>query len=194
LPRIISGSARGTHLAAPPGRQTRPTSDRVKEALFSILTPRLPAHGFLDLYAGTGQVGLEAASRGSTDVVLVEQAREGLQAIRTNLAKTHLDARVRVVAGDVRRVVPDLLSTGCTYDLVFLDPPYQQADAVMAMLAPWLADLLRPDGLVILEHDASQPSPPFVTNLQLVRDCQYGTAMLSFYQRYHGCSDIDGPV
>ena len=111
MPRIISGSARGTQLAAPAGRQTRPTSDRVKEALFSILTPRLPAQGFLDLFAGTGQVGLEAASRGSTDVVLVEQARDSLQAIKTNLAKTHLDQLVRVVPGDVRRVVRELLRT-----------------------------------------------------------------------------------
>lgn len=183
MPRIISGSARGTQLVAPSGLQTRPTADRVKEALFSILTLRLPAHGFLDLFAGTGQVGLEAASRGSSDVVLVEQARESLQAIRTNLAKTHLETRVRLVAGDVLRVVPDLCRQGNRFDVVFLDPPYKLAGEVMSQLAPWLADLLHPDGSVILEHESSQPAPPFVTNLQLVRDCQYGTAMLSFYQR-----------
>ena len=195
LPRIISGTARGTHLAVPKGRQTRPTSDRVKEALFSILAPHIPAHGFLDLYAGTGQVGLEAASRGCTFVIMVEQTRECLDLIRTNLKKTHLESVVRLVAGNVPSVVQDLLRSGNRFDLIFLDPPYKLAGQVMAHLSPLLSDLLNDDGLVILEHESAGQAVSFVTNLQLVRDCQYGTVMLSFYHRDPSAkSSPDGPA
>ena len=182
MPRIISGSARGTRLTAPAGQQTRPTGDKVKEALFSILAPRIPASGFLDLYAGTGQIGLEAASRGASSVVLVENAPASLAVIQANRAKTHLADRVELQTGDVASVLPRLAAAARQFDLIFLDPPYREALADFTRLAAWLARLLRTDGLVILEHESRDVPPDFVTNLQLQRSCQYGTAMLSFYK------------
>jgi 16S rRNA (guanine966-N2)-methyltransferase len=182
MPRIISGSARGTRLAAPAGQQTRPTGDKVKEALFSILAPRMPADGFLDLYAGTGQIGLEAASRGATGVVLVENAPASLAVIQANRGKTHLERQTEVLAGDVAAVLPRLIAAGRQFGLIFLDPPYREALADLARLAASMEKLLRPDGLVILEHESRDLPPDFVTNLQLQRSCQYGTAMLSFYK------------
>ena len=182
MPRVISGSARGTRLVTPRGNQTRPTGDKVKEAMFSILMPRLPADGFLDLYAGTGQIGLEAASRGSKFVVLVEKDESGLAAIRTNLEKTHLAGEVQLLPVDIETGLRSLLSKKSQFDLIFLDPPYQTALADFSRLGSLLAKLVRPDGLIILEHDSREKPPAFVTNLQLVRSCQYGTAMLSFYQ------------
>lgn len=182
MPRIISGRARGTRLTTVQGLQTRPTGDKVKEALFSILANQLPACTFLDLYAGTGQIGLEAASRGAAHVDLVEQAAAGLACIRTNLQKTHLEAVVTIRAGSVERVLNLLAEQGRTYDLIFLDPPWQEAWTDFQKLAPLLPRLLAEGGQVILEHEAAGQPLSFVTQLTRCRSCQYGAAMLSFYE------------
>lgn len=182
MPRIIAGRAGGIHLVAPKGLDTRPTADKTKEALFSILAPRLDDCTFLDLFAGTGQIGLEAASRGARQVVLVEQAKTGLAAIHANLAKTRLDDVTSVQRGSAAAAVRQLIAAGQHFDLIFLDPPYKQAIDDLTRLAPDLVTLLSPGGLVILEHDSRSISPDNVTELQKTRSCQYGTAMLSFYQ------------
>ena len=182
MPRIIAGRARGTQLLTVQGLLTRPTGDKVKEALFSILAPRLPACTFLDLYAGTGQIGLEAASRGAARVDLVEQAAAGLACIRANLQKTHLEAMVKVHAGSVERVLNLLLEQGQSYDLIFLDPPWKEAWIDFQKLAPLLVRLLSEDGQIILEHESARQPLSFVTQLKRCRSCQYGAAMLSFYQ------------
>jgi 16S rRNA (guanine966-N2)-methyltransferase len=183
MPRIISGTARGTRLVAPAGDATRPTGDKVKEALFSILTPHMPAKGFLDIFAGTGQIGLEAASRGASPVVLVEKAPAGLAAIRTNADKTHLAAKVTILAADAAAALQRLIAQNSHFELIFLDPPYLTALRDFCSLAPALAGLLSPDGLLVIEHDSREIPPAFVTNLQFLRSCQYGSAMLSFYQK-----------
>ncbi len=180
MPRIISGTARGTRLAAPRGDKTRPTADRVKEALFSILQSDWPADGFLDLFAGTGQIGLEAASRGAGRVVLVEKDRNCLLIIRENSHRAHLDTQVRLLGQDAARALAGLSEP---FDIIFADPPYRQVQAVCDRLGAELARLLAPGGRLIIEHDSRDPAPSFVTNLQLERCCQYGTAMLSFYRR-----------
>ena len=182
MPRIISGSARGTRLTAPAGEATRPTGDKVKEALFSIINTRIPAAGFLDIFAGTGQIGLEAASRGSQGVVLIEKAPASLTAIRSNMSKTHLSDKVTVMAMDAHAALKKLLAENRLFPIIFLDPPYQDAIASLQKFAPLLVELLSEEGILILEHDSRDPPPTFVTNLQLSRSCQYGTAMLSFYK------------
>lgn len=182
MPRIIAGSARGTHLVTPQGQATRPTGDKVKEALFSILTAQMPAKGFLDLYAGTGQIGLEAASRGADSVVLVENAAASLKIIRTNIEKTHLADKVTLIAADVKTALQRLLGQGQRFEMIFLDPPYCDALRDFDRLAPLISELLAAGGLVILEHDSREQPPIFVTNLKLLRSCQYGAAMLSFYK------------
>ncbi|NLO35745.1 MAG: 16S rRNA (guanine(966)-N(2))-methyltransferase RsmD [Clostridiaceae bacterium] len=180
MPRIISGTARGTRLQAPHGEKTRPTADRVKEALFSILQAEWPVDGFLDLFAGTGQIGLEAASRGASRVVLVEKDRTCLAIIRENILRTHLEAQVCLLGQDAGRALAGLAEP---FGIIFADPPYRQCQTVTGRLAADLARLLAPGGRLILEHDSRDPAPSFVTNLQLERCCQYGTAMLSFYRR-----------
>jgi 16S rRNA (guanine(966)-N(2))-methyltransferase RsmD len=181
MPRIISGSGKGTRLAAPAGLSTRPTADRVKEALFSILQPLWPADGFLDLYAGTGQIGLEAASRGASRVILVENDRHCRQIIKENCNRSHLDQQAKLLGQDVHRAVMRLVEEAQQFDIVFADPPYQQIPQELTRLSGRLALLLAPGGRFILEHDARMTAP-IVTNLQLERSCQYGTAMLSFYK------------
>lgn len=182
MPRIISGRSGGIQLIAPKGLDTRPTADKTKEALFSILTGLVPDCYFLDLYAGTGQIGLEAASRGAARVVLVEQAKASLDAIAVNLQKTRLDDVTTVSRGSVHSVVRQLAQSGVRFDLIFLDPPYKIALDDFEKLAPDLIRVLNPTGRVVLEHHAQDAAPDNVMELKRTRSCQYGTAMLSFYQ------------
>ena len=182
MPRIITGTARGTRLLAPPGDKTRPTGDRVKEALFSILAPRMPADGFLDLFAGTGQIGLEAASRGAGRVILVENAPPALAAIRANAAKTRLAGKSEIIAAAAAAALKVLCGRQQLFDIIFMDPPYAEAIPVLLRLSADLSKLLNPAGTLVLEHLSGEEPPAFVTNLQLYRSCQYGTAMLSFYK------------
>ena len=182
MPRIISGLAGSVPLQTPKGQLTRPTSDKTKEALFSIISSRMPARGFLDLFSGSGQMGLEAASRGCSPVVLIEKSNDCVNIIRKNSEKTRLAERVTLLPGDVRKWIRKLLSDEQVFEIIFIDPPYDQALAVFEEMASDLAGLLRSDGLLILEHNAADESPPIVMNLKRSRRCQYGTAMLSFYQ------------
>jgi 16S rRNA (guanine966-N2)-methyltransferase len=158
MTRIVAGSARGRRLAAPPGRGTRPTADRVREALFSALDAArggLDGARVLDLYAGSGAVGLEAVSRGAARAVLVESGRDAARTARANATELGfaLDGRVRVIAEKVERLVAAPCPYG-PFDIVFLDPPYALDDeavgAVLGALArhAWLTD----DALVVVER------------------------------------------
>ncbi len=182
MPRIIAGRSGGISLVAPKGLATRPTADKTKEALFSILSLRIPECRFLDLYAGTGQIGLEAASRGASHVVLADQAKASLESMIVNVKKTQLGDVTVIRRGPVAQTVRLLLQTHEQFDVIFLDPPYSQAISDFITLEPLLVQLLKPDGLAILEHDSHIESPANVTQLKRTRSCQYGTAMLSFYQ------------
>jgi len=183
MPRVISGSAGGLNLLAPEGKGTRPTSDRVKEALFSILAPRLAEARVLDLFAGTGQLAIEALSRGSSDAVLVDSDRTAVDRIRRNLEHTRLGDRATILPSTVRVALERLAREGRSFDIVLVDPPYAQATALFRDVVRLLAEgrLLAPDALVVLEHDAKHPSEDRVINLQRVRSCMYGNTMLTFY-------------
>ena len=183
MPRVIAGSAGGIRLLAPVGRGTRPTPDRVKESLFSILGPRLPGARVLDLFAGTGQLAIEALSRGAASAVLVESGREPAEVIRHNLDRTGLSGKARLVRTDCRSALRVLAAEGCAFDLVFLDPPYAEAPRWFGQLAPVLltGGLLAPGGLLVLEQEARNPASGSVMGLQSCRTCRYGTTMLSFY-------------
>lgn len=183
MPRVISGSARGTRLSVPRGRTVRPTADRVKEALFSILTPVWPPDSFLDLYAGSGQIGLEAASRGARQVTLVENSPLCLHHININRQRTHLESVARVIQGEVACAVKRLLLDSASFDIIFIDPPYKHALSDFIRLSGSLAGLLSCEGQIILEHGSEVQPPQNVTNLKFARCCQYGSAMLSFYKR-----------
>ncbi len=185
MPRVITGSARGTVLAAPDGLKTRPTSDRVKESVFSILADRIPGCRMLDLFAGTGQMGIEALSRGAVGAVFIDSGRESVACIRRNLEKTHLANRAVVLA---QPVFPALgsLPAGTKFDLVYIDPPYAEAAAICREATRILVakDLIAESALVLIEHSARDEGVDFVTHLQFLRRCKYGTVMISFYNRY----------
>lgn len=188
--RITGGSFRSRALRAPRGDRTRPTSDRVREALFSILTsrrdgPSLVGARVLDLYAGTGALAIEALSRGAAHATVVENGAEALAALRANVQGLGLEARVRIVTTPVERAAPRAdRAPEAPFDVVFADPPYalvRSGDVVRAM-ARWLEPrVLTSSATVVVEH-ASADAPPAFEALNLVDSRRYGDTTLSFYE------------
>lgn len=158
--RVIGGAHRGRRLRAPGGFRTRPTASRVREALFDILGPTVRGQRVLDLFAGTGAVGIEALSRGAARVVFVERDRAALRALRANLAAVGAGhARARVVAGDAVAAVRRLGRSEQPFDLVFLDPPYAGDLAPRTLAALTRSGLVRPGTRVVVQHRAGVPLP-----------------------------------
>jgi 16S rRNA (guanine(966)-N(2))-methyltransferase RsmD len=182
---VTGGIFRSRPLRAPHGDATRPTSDRVREALFSILGASRSFDGAraLDLYAGTGALAIEAVSRGASFAVVVENGRDALAAIRENVRTLGLDARVRVVAHAVDRAAGTLASEA-PFDFVFADPPYAIAttEAPRAIAKIVAAGLLAPGGVVVLEH-ASKSAPPPFDDLVTEQTRRYGDTALTLYSR-----------
>ena len=175
--RVIAGVARGHPLVAPRDRGTRPITDRVKETLFAILGERVPDARVLDLYAGSGAIGIEALSRGAAHATFVEHARPALVAVRTNLERTHLGDLATVEPIDVERFLA--VPSGGPWDLAFLDPPYE----LRAIVAPLRAvePLLAPDAMVVVKH-FWRTAMPDVPGLRPVRQRRFGETMLSFLE------------
>jgi 16S rRNA (guanine966-N2)-methyltransferase len=183
--RITGGDLRSRALRAPRGQATRPTTDRVREALFGILTAAGAVEGaqVLDLYAGTGALALEALSRGAAGAVLVESGRDALAALRTNVETLGLEDRAQVVAGDVAQTVRRMAGAG-PFDMVFADPPWALVDA--GQPAAVLSDLARrglitSDCRVVLEHSA-RTAPFDIDGLVRIDTRRYGDTALTFYK------------
>ena len=170
--RIIAGTHRGQRIAAPRGRQTRPTSDRVRENLYNLVGP-VDGAVVLDLFAGSGALGLEALSRGAASATFVESDRDACRVITANLDK--LGLRATVLCQDVIRA---LSSERRRFDLVLCDPPY---DYDRARLDASLAPLLQPDGLLVLET-AGREDPPEVPGLRQRTSRRYGAARLTLFE------------
>jgi 16S rRNA (guanine(966)-N(2))-methyltransferase RsmD len=185
--RIIAGSLRSRALEAPAGLATRPTSDRLRETLFNVLAPRMEGAVFLDLYAGSGAVGIEALSRGAAQVAFVERAPAALKVLRGNLDRLGLRAGFRIHPGSVgawlRRLVSDS-GQGASFDLVFLDPPYDAAleyAATLGLLGGAATGLLAAGALVIAEHRRKERFEDRYGSLERTRLLEQGDAALSFY-------------
>ncbi|MGH3127550.1 MAG: 16S rRNA (guanine(966)-N(2))-methyltransferase RsmD [Gaiellaceae bacterium] len=176
--RIVAGSRRGHRIAAPKGAFTRPTSDRVREALFSIVGP-VDGAAALDLFAGSGALGLEALSRGAVSCVFVERDREAARAIQANLEKLRFTGAT-VVARDVASALRDDRERGRRYDLVLADPPYEDWETHARTLAGLLPDVLTEDAIVVVETaDRIEPELP----LDLVTTRRYGSARVTVFSR-----------
>lgn len=174
--RVIGGTFRGATIFAPPGRATRPTSDRVREALFDLLGP--PGARVLDLYAGSGALGIEALSRGAAHATFVETGRRARAALRRNLDKLGLASRARVSAVDAAS--PSALRGG-PFDLVLADPPYGCGD--LAELPRRIAPVLVPGGVLAVEHAATVAPPGAPETLALWKSRRYGGTVVTLYVR-----------
>ena len=177
--RIITGSARGCRLKAPTGEETRPTSDRAREALFSMLGSRVPDAEVLDLFAGTGALALEALSRGARHAVLIDRATYAVLA--ENACRTKLAAHAEIRRGDVFGQMAALVRARRTFDLIFADPPYAAGDGARVLGA--VEPLLGTDGLFVLEQSAGEVVTEHTGALRLVRERRYGAARICFYER-----------
>jgi 16S rRNA (guanine(966)-N(2))-methyltransferase RsmD len=178
--RVIAGSFRSRTLNAPPGLETRPTSDRLRETLFNVLAPRIEGARFLDLYAGSGAVGIEALSRGAARAEFVEKEPGALKVLRANLAKLGIAGNVQVDAGSVASALKRLSKAKGLFDLIFLDPPYDAADEYESTLRS-LQTLLAPGGLAIAEHRRKVKLGDRYGSLERTRLLEQGDAALSFY-------------
>jgi 16S rRNA (guanine966-N2)-methyltransferase len=175
--RIIAGSRRGHTIAAPRGLDTRPTSDRVRENVFNLVGP-VDGASVLDLYAGSGALGLEALSRGATRAVFVEHDADAVRAIEQNLDKLRLTG-ARVLRQDATAALAVEVSAGRKYDLVLVDPPYDMYADLEPQLARYLPSVLADDGILVVETDARvEPELP----LSLVTSRKYGAARVTLFE------------
>ncbi len=183
--RITGGHHRSRPLRAPRGALTRPTSDRVREALFGILASAGVLQGarVLDLYAGTGALGLEALSRGAATATSVESSRAALEALKANVAALGVEASARIIEGEIARSVRRIVSLG-PFDLVLADPPWALVDsgeAQKTLLVLVAAGILAPEAWVVLEHSSRTP-PPDAAPLVRAETRVYGDTTLTFYK------------
>ena len=181
--RVIAGSARSIRLDAP-GPGTRPLADRVKQTLFAILEPDVPGSRFLDLFAGSGAAGIEALSRGAAHATFVERDQRAIGTIRTNLVRSGFaaDDRATIVRADVLDWLRDpARAVGAPYDLVLLDPPYDDVDAMTAALEAVSAVVGR-GARVVAKHFWRTAPPPMVGLLASERERRFGDTALTFYR------------
>ena len=177
--RIITGTAKGLILKTPKGLSTRPTSDRIKESVFSILNGMIDFNEktILDLFAGTGALGLEAMSRGGTQALFVDS--ETVNIIRDNVNRAHFDDKSEIIRSDVFKSIKKLANNQRQFDLIFCDPPYNKGLWQRALLEVDNLNLLRAEGLMIVEHGEDESletlnSSTVFTNIELIRQMKYG--------------------
>ena len=178
--RVITGSARGRKLKELPGLDTRPTTDRVKEGLFSALQFDIEGRKVLDLFAGTGQLGIECLSRGAASAVFVERRKDAAALVRDNLKTTELTQRAKVVNGDSMEYLKTVREP---FDIIFLDPPY--ADDLLEKAIAHIArfDILAPHGIMAAEHPADKTLPALAPPYRVQRTYRYGKIALTLYRR-----------
>ncbi|HTW60933.1 MAG TPA: 16S rRNA (guanine(966)-N(2))-methyltransferase RsmD [Terracidiphilus sp.] len=185
--RIIAGTYRSRAIEAPPGLSTRPTSDRLRETLFNVLAPRIQNTLFLDLYAGSGAVGIEAISRGAAHVTFVERAPAALKVLRANLARLGIRSGFHIHSASVGAFLRSSSTTipkPAPHEVVFLDPPYDAAQeyaATLELLARADSGMLAPGALVVAEHRRKQILKERYGTLKRTRLLEQGDAALSFY-------------
>ena len=176
--RVIAGSLKGRRLKAPDWDGLRPTSDKLRETLFNILAPRVKGARVLDGYAGTGAVGIEAMSRGAASVTFVERDPRARRLIAENLAHCDVTGGCVIIRASVARAIDDLTKAHDSFDLILLDPPYDDAaDGVVESAGALLAQ----NGVLVLEHARRQPSAASAGRLARTRQLVAGDSALSFY-------------
>lgn len=178
--RVIAGKAKGTQLNTPDGMLTRPTADRVKEALFSIIQFDLPGARVLDLFGGTGQLGIEALSRGASKAVFVDSRREACQLIRSNLKKTHMESDAAVVQSDYLEYLNRCKER---FDIILLDPPYAEVFLETAIKRITEIDILQSGGIIVAERPLGKELPWEFEGYTRSKDYKYGKIMLTLYRK-----------
>jgi 16S rRNA (guanine(966)-N(2))-methyltransferase RsmD len=185
--RISAGEQRGRRIRSPKGLATRPTSEPVRQAIFNVVGERIRAARVLDLYAGTGALGLEALSRGAAEATFVERSRSALASLRANLANLGVSAQARVVAADVPAALQRLARAGARFDCVFLDPPYADDASLdcVETLAP--GSILSENALLVVQAFRRTELPDRTGTLRRVWERRYGETRIVIYRKDSAC-------
>ena len=178
--RVISGKARGVNLKTPAGTATRPTADRVKEAVFSIIQFDLPGATVLDLFGGTGQLGIEALSRGAKNAVFVDERDDACRLIRENLKRTKLEGEGRIIRSDYSAF---LKSTSQKFDFIFLDPPYAEVFLENSLNLITQIDILQSGGIIVTERPVEKELLLDFTGYNRSKDYKYGNTLITLFRK-----------
>lgn len=178
--RVISGTAKGTVLKTPEGLTTRPTTDRVKEAMFSIIQFDLPGAVVLDLFGGTGQLGIEALSRGAKRAVFVDAADSACKLIKENVNKTKMEAQSQVIRSDYLSFLKNCKDR---YDIILLDPPYIEVFLENSLNLITEIDILQTNGIIVTERPVEKELPWNFPGFSRSRDYKYGKTLLTIYRK-----------
>jgi len=178
--RIISGMSKGRKLVTPKSLSLRPTSDRVKESIFNILSEEIEGGVVLDLFAGTGNLGIEALSRGAKNVIFVEKGRHALGLIQRNLAQLGLGERSEVLPIDAIRAIGILKQRGKTFDVIFMDPPYEKGLVEKTLVKLRSHQIYDKDSILVVEHHRRELLLPIIHGWNLIRRREMGETVVSF--------------
>ena len=178
--RVISGKARGVNLKTPAGTATRPTADRVKEAVFSIIQFDLPGATVLDLFGGTGQLGIEPLSRGAKNAVFADERDDACKLIRENLKRTKLEGEGRIIRSDYSAF---LKSTSQKFDIIFLDPPYAEVFLENSLNLITQIDILQSGGIIVTERPVEKELLLDFTGYNRSKDYQYGNTLITLFRK-----------
>ncbi|WP_088104984.1 16S rRNA (guanine(966)-N(2))-methyltransferase RsmD [Halalkalibacter urbisdiaboli] len=180
--RVISGEKKGLSLKAVPGSSTRPTTDKVKESIFNIIGPYFEGGLGLDLYGGSGGLGIEALSRGVEKIIFIDQDRKAIETIKTNLHLCGFSERAEVYRNDAARALKALVKRELVFTHVFLDPPYAKQNIVSEISIIADHGLLAKEGVIVTEHSSNVELPEMLSNMEKVRVETYGDTTVSIFR------------
>lgn len=178
--RIITGKARGLQLTVPKNYDVRPTADRVKESVFNIIGSKIIGASVLDLFAGTGNLGLESWSRGASKITFIDESKESLRLVKSNIAKCRAEADCTVIKGSAPSVAESLARAGQRFDFAFCDPPYNKGWVQQIIAVLGQSPFLNNGGYLVVERSAHDELPQFPDGCELVRSSRYGETIIDF--------------
>ncbi len=180
--RVISGKVRGLKLNTPKNEDVRPTTDRVKESLFNMISPYIMDSNVLDLFAGTGSLGIECLSRGAQKCVFVDVSKESISIIKSNITRARVENESIVLNLDFKDAISKLKAQKNKFDVIFMDPPYYKNMFIDALEKIDNADLLEEEGIIVIEHDSKENLPEKIERLEKNKVKKYGNTTLTFYK------------
>ena len=180
--RVISGKVRGLKLDTPKNQDVRPTTDRVKESLFNMINPYIRESNVLDLFAGTGSLGIECLSRGAKNCVFVDKSRESINIVKSNVKKARVENESTILNIDFKDAVKRLSTQNQKFDVIFMDPPYYENMFIDCLKSIDELNLLHEDGIIVVEHDTKDQFEETIGRLVKTRDKKYGNTTITFYK------------
>ncbi|NTW72805.1 MAG: 16S rRNA (guanine(966)-N(2))-methyltransferase RsmD [Eubacteriaceae bacterium] len=181
--RVISGTARGRKLSSPKDLSVRPTTDRIKETLFNIINPRIYGCIFVDIFSGSGAMGIEALSRGANEVYFIDSSRESIKLIQDNLRNTGLEGeKAKVIRADFTRGIRSLSIGKVKADIIFLDPPYDIENIEKIINAIFENNILAKNGIILLEHDKNRNFLSENMEFEIFDSRKYGITAVTFFR------------